>query len=248
MAIAADMKNTLRRVRRRINQTLGRDVRTSIQHRCRRELLGTDYGGWCVCPDNLSRTSVVYSFGVGQDISWDLAMIQRFGLTVHAFDPTPKSIEWIAQQQLPSSFQFHEFGIADYDGTAHFVLPNPDYVSFSMTGHGDAPGPAPGGAAPGRAIEVDAPVHTLATIMAKLGHQRIDVLKMDIEGAEIPVIAALEKSPASIGQLLVEFHHTIGVAAEVAQTQQAIQTLNRLGFRLFYQSPVGRELSFIHAG
>ena len=30
---------------------------------------------------------MVYSFGVGQDISWDLAMIERFGVTVHAFDP-----------------------------------------------------------------------------------------------------------------------------------------------------------------
>src|SRR5262245_56805324 len=116
-----------------MNQALGRDVRAPIQVTCNRTLLGSEYGGWCVCPDPLDERSIVYSFGVGQDISWDLAMIERFGMTVHAFDPTPKSIEWIRQQKLPPHFVFHEYGIADYDGTAHFVLPRADFVSFSMT-------------------------------------------------------------------------------------------------------------------
>lgn len=244
MSASASLKNALRLARRMVNQALGRDVRTRIQVRCNRVLLGTDYGGWCVCPDKFNANSVVYSFGVGQDISWDLAMIERFGVTVHAFDPTPKSIEWIAQQRLPEKFKFHEYGIADYDGTAHFVLPNPDFVSFSMTGQGDHGGTAPA-PAPGRGIEVDAPVHRLTTIMQKLGHDRIDVLKMDIEGAENAVIADLPRSAIPIAQLLVEFHHTVGVAREVESTGQAIETLNQSGFRLFFQSPVGREFSFL---
>jgi FkbM family methyltransferase len=240
MPVSSSIKNVLRRARHRVNQAIGRDVRVPIQVRCNRELLGTDYGGWCVCPDKIGPDNVVYSFGVGQDISWDLAMIERFGVTVHAFDPTPKSIEWIAQQRLPENFDFHEYGIADYDGTAHFALPNPDFVSFSMTGQGGH-----GGAVPGRGIEVDAPVHRLTTIMQKLGHDKIDVLKMDIEGAEIPVVADLAKSKVQIAQILVEFHHHVGNADEVRTTRRAIETLHAMGFRLFHNSAVGKEFSFL---
>ena len=243
--LAAFFLNPLRHARRVIDQTLGRDVRAPIQVRCRREFLGSGYGGWCVCPDGLNRQSVVYSFGVGQDISWDLAMIDRFGVTVHAFDPTPKSIRWIAEQKLPASavgkFVFHEHGLADYDGTAHFVLPNPDFVSFSMAGVGDREPHV------GNRIEVDAPVQRLATTMRALGHTRLDVLKLDIEGAEIAVIQDLAKSDVEIGQVLVEFHHRVGVAAEVETTRKAIAQLNELGFRLFHNSMVGKEFSFVRA-
>jgi len=35
-------------------------------------------------------TAVVYSLGIGEDISFDLALIEKYGARVHAFDPTPK--------------------------------------------------------------------------------------------------------------------------------------------------------------
>jgi len=44
--------------------------------------------GWAVWPGSIRRDSVVYSFGVGDSVGWDLEMIERFGATVHAFDPT----------------------------------------------------------------------------------------------------------------------------------------------------------------
>ena len=49
---------------------------------------------------------VVYSFGVGTDIAFDLAMMKKYSAKVCAFDPTPKSIKWVENQDLPSSFRF----------------------------------------------------------------------------------------------------------------------------------------------
>src|SRR5262245_45261334 len=100
MNAAQAIKHALRKTRRLVNQSLGRDVRAPIQLRCRTEFLGSEYGGWCICPDSLGPQSVVYSVGVGEDISFDLALIERFGLQVHAFDPTPKSVRWVKQQSL----------------------------------------------------------------------------------------------------------------------------------------------------
>merc|ERR1712070_537593 len=53
--------------------------------------LGSDYGGWSVVLDLLSPHSVIYSFGLGQDISWDLELIKASGAHVHGFDNTPRS-------------------------------------------------------------------------------------------------------------------------------------------------------------
>jgi hypothetical protein len=62
---------------------------------------GDRSGVWVVTPELLSASSVVYSFGVGDNLAWEVAMIARFGLTVHAFDPTPPSIAWVGKQKLP---------------------------------------------------------------------------------------------------------------------------------------------------
>lgn len=57
--------------------------------------LGTDYGGWTIPDDLIDPAWVCYCGGVGDDISFDLAFIERFGCSVHAFDPTPSSIEYV---------------------------------------------------------------------------------------------------------------------------------------------------------
>ena len=46
-------------------------------------------GGWWFAPQNLNADSIVYSLGVGDDIDFDLSVIEKYGVEVHAFDPTP---------------------------------------------------------------------------------------------------------------------------------------------------------------
>ena len=111
-------KDGLRRMRRRVQSALGRDLYVPIEVRCPVAVLGSDYGRWGVCAERLDSRSVVYRFGVGADVSFDLALIQRWDLHVHAFDPTPRSIAWVRRQKLPEPFHFHELGLADYDGVA----------------------------------------------------------------------------------------------------------------------------------
>lgn len=59
--------------------------------------LGSSYGGWSICPDLLDSKSIVYSLGIGEDISFDLELIERFGTSIYAFDPTPKSLDWLSR-------------------------------------------------------------------------------------------------------------------------------------------------------
>jgi hypothetical protein len=80
--------------------------------------------------------------------------------------------------------------------------------------------------------------------MAQLGHSQLDVLKMDIEGAEYAVIDSLVSSGVRPRQLLVEFHHHLE-GIPVASTERALAQLNQLGYRSFDCQPGGREFSFV---
>ena len=87
---------------------------------------------------------------------------------------------------------------------------------------------------------------TIGGLMDEHGIENIDLLKMDIEGAEYDVLDGMLASDIRPKQLLVEFHHrfsSIGLEA----TRDMIRRLEEAGYRIFAVSTVGREVSFLHA-
>lgn len=104
--------------------------------------------------------------------------------------------------------------------------------------------------AQGEDASAEPPRRTLAGIMRELGHAHIDILKMDVEGAEFDVLSG---DLPSIGQLLVEVHLTTrGDAASQLQAYDAlVTTCESHGLRLFHKEVNARydrncvELSFI---
>ena len=204
---------------------------------CPAKRLGSAYGGWTICPIGLNFKSIIYSFGIGEDISFDLALIEKFRCRVFAFDPTPRSIEWLKQQELPHNFKWFEIGIADYDGKAKFFPPeNTSFVSHTILKRPQTAN---------KAIVVN--VRRLSTILNELSNQRIDILKMDIEGAEYKVIDDMLSTNVRPAQILVEFHHFF---KNVSLLRTIHSTINMWmhGYRLFSLSKSGHEYSFIFKG
>jgi FkbM family methyltransferase len=160
-------------------------------------------------------------------------MIDRYGLTVHAFDPTPLALQWARSQKLPPSFHLHELGVAGYDGTALFQPPSKSkFESFSLVRTSGVGSP------------IHAPVRRFQTLTGMLGHSRVDVVKMDIEGAEYPVLRDIIGSSTEVGQILVEFHHRwreIGAG----QTRDAIRELAAAGYQVAAVSAAGTEYTFV---
>lgn len=227
-----------------------RDLKLRLRHRrLRRHGIAVDCrvatvsyghrgsGEWTICPAPISTSSVVYSFGVGTDVSWDLAMIQHHGVTVHAFDPTPGSVQWVKARTWPAQFQFHPIGIASYDGTMEFFPPRTERtVHFSPMDRGYEHDPRD---------KVEAPVHRLSTIMRQVGCAHVDVLKLDIEGGEYDVLPDVLDSGIPVGQFLIEFHHNYKTLS-LDHTLNSVAALRRHGYRIFHISNRALEFSFIH--
>lgn len=206
-----------------------------MAHHCpNREFHGTEYGGDTICPDGLAPSSIVYSLGVGEDISFDLSLIASFQLQVYAFDPTPRSIDWIGRQSLPPQFHFVAYGVADYDGTAEFFPPdNPEHVSHTIFERSSTAE---------RSISV--PVRRLSTLMAELEHRTLDLLKMDIEGAEYAVLDDLLQSSIRPLQLVVEFHHDIHKLGW-ERTRTTLERLREAGYVMIYVSRSRHQYTFL---
>lgn len=226
------MASALRRVFGGLGRRLAGKPRHGVQLEAAGVHLGTEYGGYAVLLDRVRSDSVVYSLGLGEDISFDLALIERCGCKVFGFDPTPRSIAWVEAQHPPAELTVRELGVAAYDGKASFAPPkNPAHISHTMS--------AATGATAG---EVEFEVRRLATLMSELGHQRLDLLKMDIEGAEYEVVDDLLASQVKPEQLLLEFHHGM-YGIPLSRTEATLDKLLAAGYRVFDAQKTGREFS-----
>jgi FkbM family methyltransferase len=216
---------------RAVRYLIGRAFPHQIQINLQKEKFGGENASWVIFPGDLSPDSVVYSLGVGNEIQFDLSLIEKFSVNVYAFDPTPESIAWISNQKLPEQFHFIDCGVMDYDGVAQFQQFDGVQFGTKILTSRDS-----------RVVELK--VFRLATIMKNLNHTKIDLLKINIEGGEYAVIADLLGSNLDVKQIVVEFHHRLP-GYSLQQTKQAVQSLNNKGYKTLHISDTDKEYSFI---
>jgi FkbM family methyltransferase len=179
---------------------------------------------WNFHPDNLTSKSVVYSGGVGRDISFEHGLVEKFGCSVVLLDPSPTGRETMALplNQIPQ-FKFIPVGLAGCCKTLKLAPPiYPGEGSwFKSEGEGNT---------------IEVPCEDLATLMEQNGHRQIDLLKIDIEGAEYEVLYDLLKRRLPVNQVLVEFHHGILPGIKRRDTVRAILKMAAAGYKLLDQS------------
>jgi len=188
---------------------------------------------WTICPAGLGRDSIVYSGGLGSDITFEHALVQEFGCDVVLCDPSPTGVKTMTlqQHQIPQ-FHFFPLALAGHDGKLRLAPPL-DPEGDSWFARADAPG------------ALDLPCTNLTSLMKKNRHDHIDLLKLDIEGSEYEVIEDLLVQRIPVGQICVEFHHGILPGIRRSATIRAMLKLVRRGYRLVDQT--GANHTFIRA-
>ena len=199
---------------------------------------GTYYGGFYLFPAVIKNNAVILSFGVGEDLSFDRAVSDWFKCPVLCFDPTPKSINWAKNQssKLTNHLIFHEYGLADKTHVAKFFLPkNKEHVSGSIIVQ--------------EAVDnkdfIIVDLKSISDICSELNIQYVDVLKMDIEGAEFSVIKDLMLSDIFVGQILVEFHDRL-FPDFFQKSKESVALLREHGYIVSAHAKSFEEVSFIH--
>ena len=226
-------------------QVVSHDLRFATSFNTSSVYMGSNYGGFSCLPHLLSEDSLIYSFGIGTDVSWDLALMARIRCHVHAFDNSPASNAWFEHlmagksrrirpsqlEILRTHFHRHPMLLGTMDANMSLRRPKGFTASYASVQHATARGFR------SRDAPWAVPARTLQSIRRLLNHstRTIDVLKMDVEGAEFDIISgwrsAHQRIPAC--QLLIEWHARLVPAGETAKTR-AVADLAALGFQLLH--------------
>jgi FkbM family methyltransferase len=173
----------------------------------------------------LHHGSACYCVGCGENISFDLALIEQFGCEVYAFDPTPRSIEYVTvtAANVPG-FHFFGLGIWHCEGTVKFYQPkDPGHVSHSIVN------------IQGTTDHIEVPTRRLKSVLQDNGHSQIDLLKLDIEGAEIAVLKSILEDRLRIGVLCVEYDGLgFPTPGRIAEIRSSVAAILQSGYRLFW--------------
>jgi len=224
-----------KKIKRAIKVAAGKQLKVTIDAETQTTKLGSGYGEWTLITSRLNEKSTVYSFGVGEEAAFDIGLIELIGCKIFAFDPTPKSLDWVKSNISNPDFIMHPFGLSHTDGQMKMYLPkNLDHVSGSILNKQSH-----------LKNEIQANFKRLKTIMNELQHEQIDVLKMDIEGAEYKVIDDIIACGINPGQILIEFHHRFG-GIGIRETELAVNKIRNHGYLLYHVSETLEEFSFMH--
>lgn len=178
--------------------------------------------------DTLTKNSVVLDFGLGYNADFSMAMIERYGLTAHGFDPTRKHAPGLKQLADKSAgrFIYHADAIGPEKGSCTFHESKQNVSGSMMGGHHNV-----------RHDQIESynvNVITLADAIAIAPGGRVDLVKMDIEGSECAALdGTTDELLRSVPQWIIEFHHETIDGVTYAQTKQYIQRFERLGFRTY---------------
>ena len=220
-------------------------------------IYGSSYGGWFL-PNNVSldTSSVVISVGVGEDISFDLAVQSKFGSQIYLFDPTERAqthynevVEFYKQK--PTQAKFSGDIQPDYLPTISKLTPVPDMSKIHMEPLGlwlkedtvkfykqTNPKYVSQTIVPnmfGQEYTL-AKMDRLSSILDKKGLSKTNIalMKMDIEGAELDVLDTLLEDKIYPKILCVEFDYLLKGQDTTNRTNMTIQRLKDVGYTILY--------------
>ena len=136
---------------------------------------------------------IIYSFGIGNDISFDTAAADEFGVPIYMYDPTPGVALLMREHEGDDRLIFRNEGI--YSREAEFKF----YTSDERLNSSLYP-------IYGKSDHEIVRCRTLASFMEENGHRSIDILKMDVEGVADDVLAqVMDETDIRPRQIVTEF-------------------------------------------
>jgi FkbM family methyltransferase len=178
-------------------------------------------------PD-LSADGVVIDAGCSYEADFSVRLIERHGVRAFGVDPTRKHAPALSalETRYPGRFKHLPCAIAATDGTLTFHESRVNESGSLFTDHVNV--------VHDETTSYDVEAVTLGTLLQRVGVETVDILKLDLEGAEYELlehITAEELRPFK--QVFIEFHHHAVSHFGEADTRRLVGRISGFGFRAF---------------
>jgi FkbM family methyltransferase len=151
------------------------------------------------------------------------AMRRRFDADIRLVEANP---QLYGQLSSEGTFPVWHCAVAEGEGTIPFHIAQADQGSSILT----LPAESDLGCVLRETVTV--PARTLTSIVEETGWDRVDLIKMDIEGAEVGVLDSLEPDVLGrVGQFTIEFHSDPMFRFDLHDRSEAcLRRMEALGF------------------
>lgn len=216
--------NVVERATRRMSRELKKCARVQKARRAGLVYVPPNF----VYRPDLSTASVVIDGGCSYEADFSVSLMRKHGVRAFGVDPTRKHREALRrlESQYPGRFVHVPCAIAAADGVLTFHESRVNESGSLLNDHVNV--------LQDETTSYDVEAVTLRSLLARLGVETVDMLKLDLEGAEYELFAGM--TPAELQpfkQVFVEFHHhAVGHFGE-ADTRRIVALICSFGFREF---------------
>lgn len=157
-------------------------------------------GNYLLNKNLINNNSIIYSFGIGQSISFEESISNQFNCKVFCYDPTSLAVNYMDNKKYNKGLiHYKDFGIWNEDKKIKFFHQSKD--DHKNTGGSIT-----------NLFENESfdllQCYKLKTIMEQNNHKTVDILKLDIEGAGFEVLEDIINDKIYPKQIVVEFEYS----------------------------------------
>lgn len=213
---------------RRIARRIMRDLRKGARLRTARRL-GIAYvePNFLYWPKMTSGDAVIDA-GCSYQADFSVLMIERHGARSFAIDPTRKHRPALAalEAKYGDTFRHLPVAIGPVNGELVFHESRTQESGSLMDDHLNVRSDD--------TLSYSVRSVTLPRLVEELGVDRIAILKLDIEGAEYPLLRDVSAADlAPFDQIFIEFHHHAVSSYDQADTRRIVDRIVGFGFKAF---------------
>ena len=177
--------------------------------------------------ESLDESSVIIDVGCADDADFSIHMIDKYGLKAFGVDPTQKHRPSLAalEERFAGRFKHLPLAVSATNGNITFHESAENQSGSILNDHTNV---------------MNDSVHsytvesvTLHSLIQRIQKPDVDLLKLDLEGAEYELLSAItEEDVKPFRQIYIEFHHHCTNHSE-EETRALVSSICAMGFDVF---------------
>ena len=177
--------------------------------------------------DSFSPNSVVVDVGCADDPDFSIHMIGKYGLKAYGVDPTKKHEPALSrlEERFNGKFKHVPLAVSAMDGSITFHESLDNTSGSILAEHTNIQRDA--------VNSYDVESVTLSSLIARIERTDVDLLKLDLEGAEYDLLSSVRKEDLEpFRQIYIEFHHHC-TNHSIEETKKLVHVIEGFGYTAF---------------